>query len=275
MMLRSYRSELYKLRKRPATWVVFGVWLVLMLVFTYLFPYLSYRSGKSGADAIKLPNLLPAALPTQGLLGYAVWGGSLIVVLGALTLGSEYGWGTLKTMLSNGPGRLTVFCAQVAAMFTSLAGLVVVAFVCSALASVVIAASTGASIAGPAAFALALSMAVAWLILCMWCLFGVVLAIVIRGTALSVGLGLVWVLAVENIVRATASSVPVIAGIEKALPGVNAGSLVAALGTPAAGSGGDGVASVVGGGQAAIVVALYLLLFGAVGALLLRRRDVV
>jgi ABC-2 type transport system permease protein len=273
-MLRSYRSELFKLRKRPATWVVFGIWLVLMLVFTYLFPYLSYRSGKIGGDSTKLANLLPAALPDQGLLGYAVWGGSLIVVLGALTIGSEYGWGTLKTALSNRPGRLTVFSAQVAAMFTSLVGLVVVAFACSALASVLIAASTGASMAGPAAGSLALSMAVGWLILCTWCLFGVVLAVVIRGTALSIGLGLVWVLAIENIIRATATAVPLIAAIEKALPGVNAGSLVAALGTPAAGTTGDGVAAIVGGGQAAIVVSLYLLLFGAGGALLLRRRDV-
>lgn len=273
-MLRSYRSELYKLRKRPATWVVLGIWLVLMLVFTYLFPYLSYRSGRSGADSTKLVNLLPGALPTQALLGYAVWGGSLIVVLGALTLGSEYGWGTLKTMFSNGPSRLTVFCAQMAAMFTSLAGLVVVAFACSALASVLIAAATGASLTGPAAGSLALSMAVGWLILCMWCLFGVMLAVLIRGTALSIGLGLVWVLAVESIIRATASAVPVIAGIEKALPGVNAGSLVAALGTTAAGTTGDGVAAIVGGGQAAIVVILYFLLFGASGALMLRRRDV-
>jgi hypothetical protein len=43
-----------------------------------------------------LGELLPANIPGQGLTGYPVWGGALIVVLGALALGSEYGWGTMK-----------------------------------------------------------------------------------------------------------------------------------------------------------------------------------
>jgi ABC-2 type transport system permease protein len=274
-MLRSYRAELIKLRKRPAVWVVFAVWLLLMLLFTYLFPYLGYRSAKSAVEAQRLlADLLPSNLPGQGLTGYAVWGGSLIVVLGALSLGSEYGWGTLKTMLSNRPGRLTVFFAQIAALFTGLAGLVIVAFACSGLASVLIATSAHASLAGPSALSLARSVVAGWLILAMWCLFGVALATLIRGTALSIGLGLVWVLAVENLVRATAALLPVMASIEKVLPGVNAGSLVAALGAPAAGTSADGVDAVVGGGQALLVVALYFALFAAGGALLLRRRDV-
>ncbi len=274
-MLHSYRAELFKLRKRPAVWVVFGVWLLLMLLFTYLFPYLGYRSAKSAVEAQRLlVALLPSHLPGQGLIGYAVWGGSLIVVLGALSLGSEYGWGTVKTMLSNGPGRLTVFFGQVAALFTALAGLVLVAFACSGLASVLIAVSAHASLAGPSAGALARSVVAGWLILAMWCLFGVTLAALIRGTALSVGLGLVWVLAVENLIRATAPLLSVMASIEKALPGVNAGSLVAALGASPAGTTADGVAAVVSGGQALLVVALYFVLFAAAGALLLRRRDV-
>jgi ABC-type transport system involved in multi-copper enzyme maturation permease subunit len=61
-------------------------------------------------------------------VGYPVWGGALTLVLGALSMGSEYGWGTLKTMLSNRPTRLTFYLAQVATLASAIAVLVVVAF---------------------------------------------------------------------------------------------------------------------------------------------------
>lgn len=272
-MVHSYIAELFKLRRRPAVWVVFAVWLTLMLLFTYLFPYLSYRSATDPLVAQRLlAGLLPSHLPGQAITGYPVWGGALIVILAALYVGSEYGWGTMKTMLSNRPGRLTVYVAQVAALFTAVAALVVVAFACSGIGSLLIATSANATLGLPTPADLARAMATGWVILCMWCLFGVSLAILTRGTALSIGLGLVWVMAVENLIRATAPLVDVIGKVEKALPGVNAGSLVAALGGAAGAN--TGVAPVVSGAQAIWVVALYLLLFGGVGALVLRRRDV-
>ena len=221
-----------------------------------------------------LSELLPANLPGQALTGYPVWGGALIVVLGALALGSEFGWGTMKTMLSNRPGRLTVFTTQVAALFSVLALLVMVAFACSGLASFLITTSAQANLAAPSLGALVRSMMAGWLILCMWCLFGVALAVLLRGTALSIGLGLVWVLAVENLIRATASLVPALATFQKGLPGVNAGSLVAALGGKGAANSGTGIAAIVGGTQALLVVVLYFVLFGMVGALVIRKRDV-
>jgi ABC-2 type transport system permease protein len=272
-VLASYRSELYKLRRRPAVWVVLILWLLLMLLFTYVLPYISYRSAAGGEAQRLLATLLPSALPGQALTGYAVWGGSLVVVLGALSVGSEYGWGTITTILANRAGRMTVLAAHIAALFTALAGLVIVAFAGSGLASVLIAASAGVPRGGPAPGSLALSLAAGWLILCMWCLFGTALAILTRGAALSIGLGLVWVLAVENLIRATAPLLPALSTVEKALPGVNAGSLVAALGAPVETSG-DGVVALVGGGQAAPVVFLYFVLFAVTGALVLRRRDV-
>lgn len=35
----------------------------------------------------------------------------------------------------------------------------------------------------------------------MWCLFGIALGTLIRGSALAIGLGLVWALVVENLMR--------------------------------------------------------------------------
>lgn len=275
-MASSYRSELFKLVRRPAVWVVLSVWLALMLLFTYVFPYVAYRGTTNPAAAlVRLTPLLPAHLAGQALTGYPVWGGALIVVLGALVAGSEYGWGTLKTLLGNSPNRVNAFAGQLGALATVVAGLVVVAFACSGLAGVLIGLTAHASLTAPSGADLARSLAAGWLILCMWAAFGVLLGTLLRGTALSIGLGVVWLLAVEDLLRATAALVPPIATVEKGLPGVNAGSLVAALGAPAASASGTGIAAVVGGAQAIAIVAAYLVLFAVVGGVLLWRRDVV
>jgi len=272
-MLNSYSAELFKFIKRPAVWVLGALWLALLLAFTELFPYIAYRSAASARQAGRLlAPLLPGQLPGHVITGYPVWGGALILVLGALCWGSEYGWGTLKTMLSHRPGRLTFYVAQVSTLATSIAALVIVAFALCSLASVVIAGSGGAPLDLPPASAIAQAMAAGWLILMMWSLLGVCLAIVFRGMALPIGLGLVWILAIENLIRFTAPLIDALGQVEKVMPGADAGSLVAALG--AATSSSTGVAAVVGGEQALWSVALYTGLFAAVGAVTLLRRDV-
>jgi hypothetical protein len=45
----SASAELLKLRKRPAIWVLAGVWLALLTFFGYLLPYLGYLTGDSSA----------------------------------------------------------------------------------------------------------------------------------------------------------------------------------------------------------------------------------
>lgn len=244
-----------------------------LLAFTELFPYIAYRSATSGQSADRLlAPLLPAQLPGHVITGYPVWGGALILVLGALCWGSEYGWGTLKTMFSHRPGRLTFYVAQISTLATSVAALVIVAFALCILASVLIAGSAGVTVDLPPAGAIGQAMAAGWLILMMWSLLGVCLAIVFRGMALPIGLGLVWILAIENLIRFTAPLIDALGQVEKFMPGADAGSLVAALGGAASSS--TGVAAVVGGTQALWSVALYTLLFAVVGAAVLQRRDV-
>jgi hypothetical protein len=95
---------------------------------------------------------------------------------------------------------------------------------------------------------------------------------VLRGVALPVGLGLVWLLAVQNLLALIAAPLlDWVADAQKGLPGPNAGSLVAALG---AGPETPGVEALVGGGQAAVVLSAYLLVFAAAGGAILRRRDI-
>jgi ABC-2 type transport system permease protein len=75
-MLASLSAELRKLRGRPATWLIAGVWLALSVVFGYLFPYLSYRGAFSGAGTAGTPAELVLAEALPGRLAASAIQGS-------------------------------------------------------------------------------------------------------------------------------------------------------------------------------------------------------
>ena len=106
---------------------------------------------------------------------------------------------------------------------------------------------------------------------------GALLGFAFRGVALPIGLGVVWVLGVENLVSAVAGSLLTsLQSLRDLLPGVNAGSLVWSL-APGGGASGDappGVTDAVTGGRATLGLALYVIAFAVAGAALIRRRDV-
>jgi ABC-type transport system involved in multi-copper enzyme maturation permease subunit len=272
-MVGSFRAEMLKLTKRPALWLLLGIALALGLLFAYVFPYLGATTDSTAPNADRgLASILPAGLVGNTLGGYPVFLGALLVVLGVLFVGGEYGWGTWKTVLTQGPSRGSVLAGKFGALTVAALGFVVAIFVMGAVASVVVAAAQDASMAFPSAFDLLRGVGAAWLIATMWAMFGAVLGILLRGVALAVGLGLVWMLVVQSLISELAA--PLLSWVDtgqQGLPGPGAGSLVAALGAP---SGTPGVQAVMGGGPATLVVAAYLVGFVALGTVVLRRRDI-
>ena len=267
------RAEARKLLRRPAIWTLLAVALTLSLTFTYLVPYAGYAAGTDGPRAERgLAALLPAQLVGNSVGGLPVFLGALMLVLGVLTAGSDYAWGTWKTVLTQNPSRLGVYAAKLAvACLAALAGVLAV-FAAGAVTSAVIAAAEDRPLDWPGAGDVLTGIGAGWLIASMWTVLGALLAVALRGVALPVGLGLVWLLAVQNLLALIAAPLlDPVAQAQKGLPGPNAGSLVAALG---AGADTPGVEAVVGGTQAAVVVAAYLAVFAAAGGALLRRRDI-
>jgi ABC-2 type transport system permease protein len=275
------RAQLHALVRRPAVWTVVAAMAVLNQVFGYLIPYLSYRSGDTtGFDAGQSPRQLLAATAPDQLVpnttgGFPIFAGALALALGALVAGSEFGWGTVKTLLTQGPGRLAVAAGHLAALTVWIVGTVVLLFALSAVSSVVIAWVEGTSISFPSAGHMAVGVLGGSLVLLVWAVLGAVLAVAVRGVALPIGLGIVWALGVENLVSAMASSVlSALQPIRDLLPGVNAGSLVAAMTPEMVGSPAPGVSETVGSGRALATLAAYLLVACAATAVLVRRRDV-
>jgi ABC-2 type transport system permease protein len=281
-MLSSYRAEMLKLVKWPAMWVLAAVLLVLAQVFGYLIPYVGYRSGGGSGfaagetQAQLLSDILPANLVGNTLSGFPMFAGAIALIVGALAAGSEYGWGTLKTVLTQRLGRLSVLGGKVLAIATAILALVLVVFGMNSLWSWMIAVSVGRPVDWPSVLDLTGGIAAGWLILGVWSLFGVLLGTLFRSTSLAVGLGLVWALAVENLVRGFAGLLEFLDAFQRGLPGVNAGSLVASLGAATLDQSGGtpGVTAVVSGQQAVVVLIAFAVALPLIAGLALHRQDV-
>src|SRR6266542_4228137 len=204
----SYRAELLKLLRWPAMWILAALLLVLSQVFGYLIPYVGYRSGGgSGFAAGQTPaqllaDLLPGRLVPNTLGGFPLFAGAIALIIGALVAASEYGWGTLKTILTQRPRRRALLAGKLLSVATAILALVVAAFAMDSLWSWLIAATEGRPADWPS-----------------------LLGILFRSTSLAVGLGLVWALAVENLIRGFAGLLGFLDAFQRGLPGVNAGSL--------------------------------------------------
>ncbi len=276
-MLSSFIAEMDKLNRQPATWILAIIWLALNQVFGYLIPYTSYLSADNEREAEQvLASTLPSELIANSISGLPVFAGAIALMLGALAVGSEYGWGTLKTVLTQRPRRLSIYVGKLAALAVAVLGIVLATFASGALTSWVIASVESEAINWPSLADLTQGFAAGFLILAMWCLLGVVLAVLFRGVALPIGLGLVWALVIENLIRSVAA--PLLDSfdtLQKGLPGVNAGSLVAALGAPTRGEqAAPGVISAVDGTQATLVLITYAVVFALIAGFALQKRDV-
>ncbi|KIA61816.1 ABC transporter permease subunit [Nocardia vulneris] len=278
-LIASTRAEALRLRKWPAFWIILGTWILLNLTFSYLFNYLAYTSGESGRMSNGLPRdillqqMLPAAVPGVFTQGMAMFGGALMLVLGALTTGSGYGWGTWKTGFTQGPSRINVVGGVLVSLLVVVLALVLTAFVVDIGVASLIGAAQGQSLALPSLRQSALGVLTGVVILGMWTLAGALIGALARGPALAVGLGLVWVLVVENLLRGVAGIFAPIAVLTDHLPGTAAGSLAGAMRTVGAGT--PGVLDILSRTEALIVLAIYIALFVAGTVYSMRRRDLV
>jgi ABC-2 type transport system permease protein len=227
------RAQLFTLVRRPAAWTVLAATVVLNGVFGYLIPYLSYRSAEPGVGAPRealLASVGTDQIVANALGGFPVFAGALALVLGALVVGGEYASGTVKTLLTVRPSRSAALLGQLLSLVVAVAVGVLVLFAMGALMSTAIMLGAGHDVQLPGPADLVAGYGVGVLILTMWATVGATLAVLLRGVALSVGLGVVWVLGVENLVSAMAENVlTALRPLRDVLPGVNSGSLAAAV----------------------------------------------
>jgi ABC-2 type transport system permease protein len=273
-MTRNVAAELLVLRKRAATWILLGIWTFLGIFFAYVIPYALDPEGSPGG----LEEFLPASLAGNLIAGFPFFGGVFALMLGVFALGSEYGWGTPKTLFTQRPGRLTVLAAKLIALGIVLVPFVLALFAAGAVASYVIAQIEGAPVDWPSGWLLVRAMAAGWLILAVWAALGVLLGVVTRGTSLAIGVGILYALVIDGLLSALADSVSVLEPLTNIFLRANGYSIATALGASTQDIESSGPGSF--GGpfldslQAVAVLAAFIVAFVALSGLLLRRRDV-
>lgn len=111
-MLHLLRSELFRLRKRPQSWMLLVI-AFLMTAFLYGGMVIAARvtSGEEQADLQQL--LMFSELPDFGLsIGLAFFGSVMLVIIAAGMMGNEYSWNTLRPLTARARSRSGLITAK-------------------------------------------------------------------------------------------------------------------------------------------------------------------
>ncbi|MGD0244340.1 MAG: hypothetical protein ABSB59_29015 [Streptosporangiaceae bacterium] len=271
------RTELHALRHRPGPKLMVVVWSAQIIVFAYLISYLIYRfvPHLTTAQAAQIHRgLLPAQLDNQLLYSMPVYGGPVMLIIGALVGGGDYRWGTLRTIVARRPDRIGFVLGRAGALTVVMLLTSVSSLVISGICSTIVALADHDPAAWPPLPSLLLHLLAFWLVCAAWAMAGFALAVLTRSVTAAIGIGLMWTLALENVIGLLSSSVPVLAGVRKGLLSAATGSLAKAMGGPGAVTGAPGVAPVLGGSLAVVVLLGYIALGIGVSAVAFTRRDI-
>jgi ABC-type transport system involved in multi-copper enzyme maturation permease subunit len=271
-MVASFRAEMLVLRKWPAVWALALLGPFLTFFFGYFFPYFDYLSSRSGASAVPSEAVISSSLPDHLIVNvmqaFALYGSATAIVLGGLLAGGDHGRGTLKTSLAQRPTRIQNFAGQALALTGVLLVVLLVTLAIGAICSLVVAVSVGrADSSWPSTSQVVGGIGAGLLVSVAWASFGMALGILFRSAALAIGAGLVWVFVVEGLLEVVALQVGgLLETVRNALPAANTVAITGQFG----GAGRPPTSPAV----APWVLAAYAVAFLALGAILLRRRDV-
>lgn len=274
-MLASFSGEFLKTRKRPATWILAFVWALVVVFIGYALLYLSASAAPPEISEEILTGLRPENLFDTLFASGGVFttGGAIVLILGALAIGSEFGWGTLKTSLTQRPDRLSILGGKAMTLVLFAFVFTLLGIAVGAISSLAIAAIEGLPVEWPAFGELARGLGAGALIFAVYGFFGFALAAIFRGTSLAIGLGLAWIFVVEN----TLSSLPTENAIVEMIRSFLIGESVLAL----SGTFGSAPSEFAGVSEplveperAVITLLAYVVVSVLLAALLLKRRDV-
>jgi ABC-type transport system involved in multi-copper enzyme maturation permease subunit len=161
-MLNLIHAEWFKLTRRPLTWVLLAVFLMLLVLLLgteFLVVALNDGLLTEGARAQLLSAEQVAQFRLQlgfpGIFGAVLGhvngvGGICAIALSAGAMGSEYGWGTLRTQLARQPNRGRYLLAKIIGLLLVLLAGIAIALALGALLALLFGALAPAVAGGPA-----------------------------------------------------------------------------------------------------------------------------
>ena len=287
-ILGSLRGELLVMSKRPAVWALVLVLPVEMLINGYLSGWLLYATANSGvtldvnAPAV-LVTLLPGKYLASALNGFGqyngLYGAAVLMLIGALIGGSDWGQHTVRTALLQGPGRLRTWAGQALAIGIAVAVSVALTFILAAAASAIAAWHlAGSAIPANSPFPtfghVCAALGAAFVLSVAYAAAGLTLGVWLRSASAAIGAVLVWAVVAEPSIEYISLQLHgVLLRIYDILPDAGTNTLVNLDGTTSVAYGTYQVAQVAPA-LAFLTLGLYAVTFLAIPALITRRRDV-
>ena len=272
-MIATIKAEWRKNRLRPAFVVTSGLLGALVILAYGITWYQALNPSASDRGVVSILTLYPAQFVNFVMgAGFPI-GAAMAIVVGALYAGSEYSWGTLKTMLTQRAGRLTAWAGRGFIFAVWMGIMTVILFAVGAASSVVVASFQNQAISSPAAVDVAKGMGAIWLVFVVNGAIGLALGVVIRQSAAALGAGLIYVLAVEIIAVRFIDSINngAYKWVGNLFVNQNATALLQSFTSPAFGR---SLAPSISAEHAVLVLAAYGVGLMVVAAGLLRLRDV-
>jgi ABC-2 type transport system permease protein len=139
-------AEWLKLTRRPLAWVLLVLFLALFVLYlTLWFLVIALHEGIFSGGATRFEVLAPAQLAQlklqlslPGVFGTVLGqfnssGGIFAIILAAAAIGSDYHWGTLRTLLVRAPSRRLYLLAKLISLMLALAAALLITLVVGSL----------------------------------------------------------------------------------------------------------------------------------------------
>lgn len=293
-MLRPLRSELYRLVRRRMPLVILG----LMFAFGFVLYELLYTSvntqlrairsgqlppnatGPGGVEGLTkqlqdtLEQLRPAHISEIGIGLVAGLGAVMLIVYAASSLGNEYGWGTLRTLLASGVSRGAFLGAKYASLLIYALVFTAVGVVSVTIASYLVSLQAGYDTSGAdAGTILSAAWRTAYAFL-PYIALAALIALWSRSSGAGIAAGLVIYFAESIVMQLLISFNKDYATVANLGISRNVSSLSRVSVNVTTNAQGSGATTLPDQTQAALVLALWTVIFVALAYWRLRTRDV-
>ena len=124
-MMNLLNSEIFRTVKRPVTWTTL---LILVAIIAAFYTIVYFASS----DPATASELRPSEFRNNGFAIGSGIASVLVIVMASLLMGSEYGWGTIRALVSRSSGRVPLIVAKLIVV----AGYTLITLVITAIASV-------------------------------------------------------------------------------------------------------------------------------------------
>ncbi|HYH11620.1 MAG TPA: ABC transporter permease subunit [Thermomicrobiales bacterium] len=139
-MIHALQSELFRLRRRPQTWIM-PILAVAFIGMFYGVLFLVYQFGPTSDRPEMQESVMVANIFENGMQMFGFFGGILTVIVASSLIGSEFSWNTLRPLVARASSRSSLLSAKwiVVALYTvfmvivGIAGSMVLASVTSLL----------------------------------------------------------------------------------------------------------------------------------------------